>query len=51
MSSTHVPVPCSGTLVRRGVAVGVHYVGRIANDSPTGTPGAVFANTLSLIHI
>ena len=45
VSSTHVPVPCSGTVVRRGVAVGVHYVGRIANDSLAGTPGAVFANT------
>ena len=45
MSSTHVPVPCSGTVVRRGVAVGVHYVGRIANDSLAGAPGAVFANT------
>ena len=45
VSSTHVPVTCNGTVVRRGVAVGVHYIGRIANDSLAGTPGAVFANT------
>ena len=45
VSSTHVPVACNGTVIRRGFAVGVHYTGRVANDSLAGTPGAVFANT------
>lgn len=42
VTSTHVPAACNGT-VRRGVAVGVHYIGRIANDSLAGQPGAAFA--------
>ena len=42
VTSTHVPATCNST-VRRGAGLSVHYIGRIANDSLAGQPGAVFS--------